>query len=52
MAIPIFGATYNFNDQILPYGILFLAFINTDVFYLHIIMTSCQAFYLKRKGKV
>jgi hypothetical protein len=34
MAIPIFGATCNFNDQILPYGILFLAFINTDVFYL------------------
>jgi hypothetical protein len=34
MAIYIFGATCNFNDQILPYGILFLAFINTDVFYL------------------
>ena len=32
---PLFGATCrNFNDQILPYGILFLAFINTDVFYL------------------
>jgi hypothetical protein len=30
----LFGATCNFNDQILPYGILFLAFINTDVFYL------------------
>jgi hypothetical protein len=24
MVIPIFGATCNFNDQILPYGILFL----------------------------
>jgi hypothetical protein len=34
MAIPIFGATCNFNNQILPYGIQFLAFINTDVFYL------------------
>jgi hypothetical protein len=34
MAILIFGATCNFNDQILPYSILFLAFINTDVFYL------------------
>ena len=34
MAIPIFGATCNFNDQILRYGILFLAFINTDDFYL------------------
>ena len=34
MVIPIFGATCNFNDQIIPYGILFLAFINTDVFYL------------------
>ena len=31
---PLLGATCNFNDQILPYGILFLAFINTDVFYL------------------
>ena len=30
----LFGATCNFNDQILPYGILFLTFINTDVFYL------------------
>ena len=30
----LFGDAYNFNDQILPYGILFLAFINTDVFYL------------------
>ena len=33
-AIPLFGATCNFNDQILPYGILFLTFINTNVFYL------------------
>ena len=31
---PLFGAACNFNDQILPYGILFLAFINTNVFYL------------------
>ena len=30
---PLFGATCNFNDQILPYGILFLTFINTNVFY-------------------
>ena len=31
---PLFGATCNFNDQILPYGILFLAFVSTDIFYL------------------
>jgi hypothetical protein len=31
---PLFGATCNFNDQILPYDILFLTFINTNVFYL------------------
>jgi hypothetical protein len=31
---PLFGATGNFNRQILPYGILFLTFINTNVFYL------------------
>jgi hypothetical protein len=31
---PLFGATGNFNNQILPYGILFLTFINTNVFYL------------------
>jgi hypothetical protein len=32
---PLFGATGNFNHQILPYGILFLTFINsTNVFYL------------------
>ena len=31
---PLFGATGNFNHQILPYGILFLTFITTDVFYL------------------
>jgi hypothetical protein len=30
---PLFGATGNFNHQILPYGILFLAFIITNVFY-------------------
>ena len=34
MAIPLFGATGNFNHQILPYGILFLTFISTNVFYL------------------
>jgi hypothetical protein len=38
---PLFGATCNFNDQILPYGILFLAFINTDVFYLLSVKFSC-----------
>ena len=31
---PLFGATGNFNHQILPCGILFLIFINTNVFYL------------------
>ena len=31
MAIPII---FNFNDQILPYGILILTFISTNVFYL------------------
>ena len=31
---PLFGAKGNFNHQILPYGIIFLAFINTHVFYL------------------
>jgi hypothetical protein len=31
---PLFGVTGNFNHQILPYGILFLTFINTNVFYL------------------
>ena len=30
---PLFGATGNFNHQILPYGILFLTFININVFY-------------------
>ena len=30
---PLFGATGNFNHQILPYDILFLTFINTNVFY-------------------
>ena len=30
---PLFGATCNFHDKIIPYGILFLAFINTNVFY-------------------
>ena len=34
MAVPLFGVTGNFNHQILPYGILFLTFINTNVFYL------------------
>jgi hypothetical protein len=61
MAIPIFGATCNFNDQILPDGILFLAFqlqfyhnklckSYNNVVYLsfdiyNIFMTSCQALY-------
>jgi hypothetical protein len=31
---PLFGATGNINHQILPYGILFLTFISTHVFYL------------------
>jgi hypothetical protein len=31
---PLFGATGNFNHQILPYGMLFLTFISTNVFYL------------------
>ena len=31
---PLVGATGNFNHQILPYGILFLTFINTNIFYL------------------
>ena len=30
---PLFGAT-GFNRQILPYGVLFLTFINTNVLYL------------------
>ena len=30
----LFGATCNFNDQILPYGILCLTSINANVFYL------------------
>jgi hypothetical protein len=34
MAIPIIWATGNFNHQILPYGILFLTLISTNVFYL------------------
>jgi len=32
LRLPLFGATRNFNYQILPYGRLFLAFINTNVF--------------------
>ena len=31
---PLFGATDNFNHKILPYGILFFKFINTNIFYL------------------
>jgi hypothetical protein len=31
---PLSGVTGNFNHQILPYGILFLTFISTNVFYL------------------
>ena len=33
---PLFGATGNFNHHILPYGILFLTFISTNVFYLRV----------------
>ena len=34
---PLFGASSNFNHQILSYGILFLAFINTNVYiYCHL----------------
>ena len=32
--LPFFGATCNYNHQILPYGRLFLTFINTNVLYL------------------
>ena len=38
---PLFGATCNFNHQILPYGILFSAFININVFYLLPFKFSC-----------
>ena len=31
---PLFSTTCNFNDQILPYAMLLLTFINTHVFYL------------------
>jgi hypothetical protein len=31
---PLVGVTGNFNHEILPYGIRFLTFINTNVFYL------------------
>jgi hypothetical protein len=31
---PLFSATCNFNDQILPYGILLLTLISANVFYL------------------
>ena len=34
MAIPLFGATGNFNHHILTYDILFLTSINTNIFYL------------------
>jgi hypothetical protein len=37
----LFDATGNFNHQILPYGILFLTFINTNVFYLLLFKISC-----------
>ena len=52
----LFGTTCNFNDQILPYGILFLAFINTDVLYLlsfqfHANMLRPWRFPLRRKSK-
>jgi hypothetical protein len=48
---PLFGATCNFNDQILPYGILFLAFINTDVFYLLSFKFSYLQLKLFRKSR-
>jgi hypothetical protein len=59
---PLFGATCNFNDQILPYGILFLTFINTNVFYLLSFKFSryllrswrfplMEIFLIKKKGK-
>jgi hypothetical protein len=48
---PLFGATGNFNHQILPYGnnVVYLSF---DIY--NIIMASWQAFYYTkaRKGKV
>jgi hypothetical protein len=40
---PLFGAICNFNDQILPYSILFLAFINTNVFYSHDVTMSVSS---------
>jgi hypothetical protein len=48
---PLFGATGNFNHQILPY-ILFLTFINTNVFYLLSFkfsrsLVKTMAFYFK-----
>ena len=38
----LIGSTCNLNHQILPCGILFLAFINTNVFYLLPFKLSCQ----------
>jgi hypothetical protein len=38
---PLFSATCNFNHQILPFGILFLTFINTNVFYLLSFKFAC-----------
>ena len=39
---PLFGATGNFNHQIPLYGILFLTFIDTNVFYLLSFKFSCK----------
>ena len=58
----LFGATGNFNRQILPYGILFLTFTNTNVFYLLSFKFSryllrpwrfplMEIFVIKKKGK-
>ena len=44
---PLFDATGNFNYQILPYGILFLTIINTNVFYLLSFKISRQANLLR-----
>jgi hypothetical protein len=48
---PLFGATCNFNDQILPYGILYLAFINTDVFYLLSFKFNRSFVYKAKEGR-
>ena len=53
---PLFDATCNFNDRILPYGILFLTFINTNVFYLlsfkfsHLLVKTMAFSFNKKKS--